>query len=535
MASVFHALILRIALVRVVRGAWCVVREPSKRNFLHKNRVQPNRIPLLLTKAPSSDYTDNTCLIHVTMKPKALVLILLALIFMSGTIDLENLFNFADQPVPNYIDRDNTPGFNQINDRAATLGRVLFYDVRLSANNTISCASCHKQEFAFSDTAALSVGLEGGLTGRHAMRLVNSRFAEERRFFWDERAQSLEQQSTMPIQDHVEMGFSGQDGAPDLFDLIDKLSAIPEYQRLFEFAFGDATVTEERMQSALAQFIRSIQSFDSKFDQGLEMVNNINNPFPNFTTQENLGKALFVRPVAGPQRGAGCQGCHRAPEFDIDPLSRNNGVIGVAGEPGSVDLTNTRAPSLRDLVNPQGQLNGPLMHNGAFTSLEMVIDHYNEVPFDRQRNPDLDIRLRGGAGENGQRLNLTQEEKDALVAFLRTLTGENIYVNPMYSDPFERDGTLELSPAIITSTHAPQELAAVTLYPNPAREVLRFEGLEPETYTLRLFDASGRLVDIQNASPGDPIHLDRLQPGMHVLTVFSRTNELVATSRFVKQ
>ncbi len=468
------------------------------------------------------------------MKPKAIVLILLALIFMSGTIDLENLFNYANQPVPDYIDQDNTPGTNQITDEAATLGRVLFYDVRLSANNTISCASCHKQEFAFSDTARLSVGLEGGLTGRHAMRLVNSRFSEERRFFWDERAQSLEQQSTMPIRDHVEMGFSGQDGAPDMFDLIDKLSAIPEYQRLFEFAFGDATVTEERMQLALAQFIRSIQSFDAKFDRGLAMVNNINDPFPNFSPQENLGKALYIRPPGGPQRGAGCQGCHRAPEFDIDPLSRNNGVIGVAGEPGSVDLTNTRAPSLRDLVNPQGRLNGPLMHNGAFGSLEMVIDHYNAVPFDRQRNPDLDIRLRGGGGENGQRLNLTQNEKDALVAFLRTLTGENIYTNPMYSDPFEPDGTLELSPAIITNTHAPQELAEVSLYPNPARDVLRFEGLEYGTYTLRLFDAYGRLVDTRSTSPGSPIQLEQLQPGTYVLTIFTQTNKLVARSRFVK-
>jgi len=469
------------------------------------------------------------------MKPKALVLVLLAFVLMSGTIDLENLFHYADQPVPEYITQDNTPGLNQISDEAATLGRVLFYDVRLSANNTISCASCHKQEFAFSDTARLSVGLDGGLTGRHAMRLVNSRFSEERRFFWDERAQSLEQQSTMPIQDHVEMGFSGQDGAPDMLDLIDKLSAIPEYQRLFEFVFGDATVTEDRMQLALAQFIRSIQSFDSRFDRGLEMVNNINDPFPNFTPQENMGKALYIRPVAGPQRGAGCQGCHRAPEFDIDPLSRNNGVTGVASDPNSVDLTNTRAPSLRDLVNPQGLFNGPLMHNGAFQSLQTVINHYNELPFDRQRNPDLDIRLRGGAGENGQRLNLTQDEKDALVAFLQTLTGENIYTNPMYSDPFEPDGTLELSPAIITNTHAPRELEDVRLYPNPAQDVVYFEGLERGTYTLRLFDASGRLVETRNASPGEPIQISRLQSGIHVLTIFNQTNELIARSRFVVQ
>jgi len=95
---------------------------------------------------------------------------------------------------------------------SATLGRVLFYDKQLSANGAIACASCHKQEFAFSDTAQQSVGLNGGLTGRHSMRLVNSRFADEVRFFWDERASSLEDQTTQPIQDHVEMGFSGENG-----------------------------------------------------------------------------------------------------------------------------------------------------------------------------------------------------------------------------------------------------------------------------------------------------------------------------------
>ncbi|MGK0391587.1 MAG: cytochrome c peroxidase [Maribacter sp.] len=389
------------------------------------------------------------------MKFKYLALFILAFILISGTIDLDNLFDYDNQTIPNYINKDNTPIDNAITDEGATLGRVLFYDQRLSANNTISCASCHSQEFAFSDTDQLSLGLNGGLTGRHAMRLVNSRFSDEDHFFWDERAATLEEQTTQPIQDHVEMGFSGGDGDPGIDSLITKLSEIEDYDRLFEFVYGDAGITEDRIQKSIAQFIRSIQSFDSKFDTGLAMVNNINNNFPNFTAEENQGKTIFITPPNGPVTGAGCQGCHRAPEFDIDPNTLNNGVITVAGDPNAVDLTNTRSPSLRDLVNPAGQLNGPLMHNGEFSSIMDVINHYDNVPFDPQVNTNLDQRLivagvpGPGGGPQGQNLNLTLVEKEALEAFLLTLTGSDIYTNDMYSDPFDPDGSLELLPIIV--------------------------------------------------------------------------------------
>ena len=373
-----------------------------------------------------------------------ILLFLVAFVLISGTIDITNLFNYANQPIPNYInlnDKDNTPNNNAITDAGATLGRVLFYDKNLSANNTIACASCHQQAFAFSDPATLSVGLNGELTGRHSMRLVNTRFAEEVRFFWDERATSLEDQSTQPIQDHVEMGFSGADGDPSLNDLITKLSAIDYYQELFPLAFGDNTITEDRLQRALSQFIRSIQSFDSKYDEGRARVNNNNAPFPNFTAQENLGKTLFS--TNPNQNGAGCQACHNAPTFDIDSNSRNNGVVGVAGDPNAIDVTNTRAPSLRDLVNPEGELNGPLMHDGSLTSLMEVINHYNQiVPVPGNNN--LDNRLRGGRGGQGQNLQLTQDEKAALEAFLRTLTGKAIYTDERWSDPFDADGTLTI-------------------------------------------------------------------------------------------
>ena len=356
--------------------------------------------------------------------------------YFNGTIDLDNLENYEDQLIPNYIRRDNT-GQNEISDEAATLGRVLFYDKKLSVNNTISCASCHKQELAFGDDLGQSEGVNG-LTGRHSMRLINARFAEETRFFWDERALTLEEQTTMPIQDHIEMGFSGQDGNPSIEDLIAKIEIEPYYNDLFTLAFGSPEITEVRMQNALAQFVRSIQSFDSRYDVGRSQINNPNQDFPNFTEQENMGKRLFSQNIqfqgnSGNRIGGGlgCQSCHGAPEFDIDENSRNNGVINTAGDLDARDLTVERSPSLRDLFNPNGELNGPLMHTGRF-DVDQMIEHYNDI--DAGNNNNLDNRLRRGGGVN---LNMTEEEKEALKAFLKTLSGNDVYTNQKWSDPFE--------------------------------------------------------------------------------------------------
>ena len=347
-----------------------------------------------------------------------------------NNIDLDNLANYANQTIPNYITKDNT-GDNPITDAKATLGRVLFYDKNLSTDNTIACASCHQQAFAFSDINDVSMGVNGE-TGRHSMRLINTRFARETRFFWDERANTLEEQTTQPIQDHAEMGFSGQDGAPGISDLLTKLSALDYYQELFQFAYGNTTITEARLQESLAQFIRSIQSFDAKYDTGRAMVQNDNQQFPNFTAQENEGKDLFFRPPN--QNGAGCITCHAAPEFDIDPMSLNNGVIGVFGNAAATDLIVTRAPTLRDIFNTEGEMNGSLMHDASMATVEDALVHYNNI--DATGNTNLDGRLRGGPGGNGQNLNLTSEQILALEAFIKTLSGTNVYTDTKWSDPF---------------------------------------------------------------------------------------------------
>ena len=353
-----------------------------------------------------------------------------------NTINLNALANYANQHVPTYITKNNAQG-NIISDKGATLGRVLFYDKKLSSNNTISCSNCHIQANAFGDVAVASQGVNG-TTGRHSMRLINVRFANEAKFFWDERAINLEAQTSMPIKDHGEMGFSGQNGDQSFSDLIVKLNAVGYYRELFKFAYGTEEITETKIQTALSQFIRSIQSFDSKYDVGRALAPNDGAQFANFTAQENQGKNLFLTPptfnASGVRTsgGLGCAGCHRAPEFDIDPNSRNNGIIGNINGIG-IDVTNTRAPSLRDLVKLDGTTNGPMMHTGVITTLQQAIGHYGTINI-APGNNNLDQRLRPGGV--GQQLNLTATEVNSVIAFLRTLSGSDVYTNPKWSNPF---------------------------------------------------------------------------------------------------
>ena len=244
----------------------------------------------------------------------------------------------------------------------------------------------------------------------------------------------------MPIQDHIEMGWSGTEGNPNLEDLLQKMSTLEYYPLLFEFVYGSTEISEDKIQLALAQFVRSIYSFDSPYDQGLTQANgNINANFPNFTPSENMGKMLFTAPpqfdVLGSRTGGGlgCQGCHRAPEFDIGPNSLSNGVT-LSFDGQSIDLGVHRSPSLRDLFNEQGILNGPLMHNARFQTLEAALNHYNEIPENLPSFAQLDPRL--SPGGNPQKLNMTPEEILAVTDFLKTLSGSEIYSHSRWSDPF---------------------------------------------------------------------------------------------------
>ena len=342
--------------------------------------------------------------------------------------------------VPDYITRDNRLE-GDVDNRKATLGRVLFYDRQLSLNNSIACGSCHIQSHAFGDSAQQSIGLDGGVTSRQSMRLVNTRYAELPSMFWDRRALSLEDQVIQPIQDHIEMGFSGTGDQPGLDSLISRLQGLQHYSELFDWAFQEdgLSINASHLAEVLENFVSSIVSFDSKFDQGFSESQSVQVNFQNFTAAENRGKSLFLTPpqlsnqnvrIGG---GVGCAGCHRPPEFDIDPGSANNGVDHEAGNPQGFDTTNTKSPTLRDVFNSSGIINTPMMHTGDFLEFTTIIEHYNEVI------PDVDNRTvdpRLVRGVSSVQMELTTSEREDLELFIKTLTGSNIYSDTRWSSPF---------------------------------------------------------------------------------------------------
>ncbi len=337
----------------------------------------------------------------------------------------DQAYNYADPELPAFFslppnaELDNTPDENPVTDAGASLGRVLFYDKNLSANGSVSCASCHIQEAAFSDNVDLSTGFEGGLTGRNSMGLSNSRFYENGHFFWDERAASLEDQVLMPIQDATEMGMT-------LDELETKLANQPYYPILFEEVYGDPEISSEKIADALSQFVRSMVSYQSKYDEGRAQVNRPEDDFPNFTDIENLGKRVFFSPATN------CSRCHTSDVF-VGDAARNNGLDAVISDLGLGATTGRdrdngkfKSGSLRNI-----ELTAPYMHDGRFETLEEVIEHYNSGV---QNSPTLDNRLE----RNGRavRMNLSEAEKDALVAFLKTLTDNEFITDDKYSNPF---------------------------------------------------------------------------------------------------
>lgn len=319
-----------------------------------------------------------------------------------------------------------------ISDAKATLGRVLFYDKKLSQNNTVSCASCHDQSIAFSDKVAFSEGFDGEVTKRNSLALGSvanfessyggggSFVGQKAGFFWDERAHSIAQQSTMTIQDNIEMGMSMQ-------VLPTKLSSEEYYKVLFRKAYGSESITSSRITDALQEFVNSIFSTQSPFDEGLNKHFNASTNFSNFSPKENLGKALFN------QNCSSCHGSDMSSAVEnianngLDAVYEDLGVGGVTNRP--TDIGKFKVPFLRNI-----ELTGPFMHDGRFETLEEVVAHYNEGI---QMSDNLDFRLRNPENnEEPIRMGLDQEEQDALVAFLKTLTDRVFIQEEKYADPF---------------------------------------------------------------------------------------------------
>ena len=331
-------------------------------------------------------------------------------------------YRYADVKLPAHFAQpgrsdDNTPPDNPLSDHGATLGRVLFYDTRLSANNTTSCASCHVQAHAFSDPKPFSKGFHGASTDRRAMPLVNLRYYRPARFFWDERAGNLEEMVLLPIQSRIEMG-------QDIKRVVDTLARDSTYPVLFARAFGDRQITQQKIGNALAQFVRAMVSYESRYDEGRARVLSARDDFDNFTLQENRGKALFMR---------NCGTCHMKDgnEHFFVPTPANTGLRrdAPAADGGVADVTlraadlgSFKSPSLRNV-----EVTAPYAHDGRFATLDALIDHYSDNAI---RDPNLEYMIPVGP------LKFTTSEKAALIAFLKTLTDAGFLNDPRFANPF---------------------------------------------------------------------------------------------------
>ena len=360
-------------------------------------------------------------------------------------VELPAHFSVADGP-DSIAAADNTPADNPVTDRGAALGRVLFHDTRLSANRRVSCASCHRQAHGFSDPRRLSIGFDGRPTRRHPMSLANARYYARGRFFWDERAESLEAQVLAPIEDPLEMGSS-------LAAVEARLAATSFYPPLFERAFGSPDVTRDRMARALAQFVRALVSYRAPYDDARAAGPPGSPAFlDRLTPAARRGWLLFTTPPGPGRRGAGCARCHTG-DAQISLAPRNIGLDELEGnvegnfealhrvsgddpdgfDPGAGD-GRFKAPSLRNVA-----IRPPYMHDGRFETLREVIEHYDaEVaphPFLDMNLLDRRLVVTGGP-VRPVRLGLTGDEIDALIAFLETLTDPAFLADPRFSDPF---------------------------------------------------------------------------------------------------
>ena len=306
--------------------------------------------------------------------------------------DLTISYTYSNAKYPAHIANylltvDNTPATNPVTDAGATLGRVLFYDKHLSKNNTVSCSSCHNPELNFNDTARLSKGFEGGSTARNSMSVLNLRFYASGKMFWDERANTLEDQVLQPIQNTTEMGTT-------LIELVAKVDSQSYYPALFQKAFGTSQVTSDKISKALSQFLRSIVTYQSKYDlvkQGLA----------NFTTDEQIGETLFLTAGAVP-----CGGCHAPPMFETSTPAAPF-ALQDPNDHGINNQNRFKSGSLRNIASATN-----LFHNGSVrdvnTMLASNILQHGVVPQDRAR----------------------------ILAFLQTLTDNTITTEPKFSNPF---------------------------------------------------------------------------------------------------
>lgn len=487
--------------------------------------------------------------------------LVIVIVFSSLTIYNYNCINLPTTPnhyltvsempddiIKNAPDMDNTPSNNPNTDMGIALGRVLFYDQDLSKNRTISCASCHKQEFAFSDSAKFSRGWNGGLTARNSMSLMHTRFQRGGLMFWDGRAVSVEAQVTVPFVSSVEMGMT-------MDSVIARVRSKQFYRGLFLSAFGSNSIDSVKISKALAQFVRSINSYGSKYRAGVELREGPpeTTPFSNFTDQENRGKALFMDINRG-----NCQACHTRNIF-VPQGAQNNGIDGSIGpglkwrwtpwstrndyigkdsgfagvlargnysgilgrDSGNIkaNIGRMKVPSLINI-----SLTGPYMHDGRYKTLDEVINFYSDSIKNNDYNTlsaflrRIDPSVPGAPNNVANQtiidnapvriIHYTPEEKADLKAFLLTLTDQSVLTDTKYSNPFCSSTARVSSGNNITAARfatSQQQLIPILsseVFPNPAnaKGALYIKTIAGQNFsgTIRIFSMEGKLVYQKN-------------------------------------
>ena len=299
---------------------------------------------------------------------------------------LEYSSKFEDQFFINHLGEEDIR--SKRSDHKATLGRVLFYDKKLSINESISCASCHKQDLGFADDVAFSEGFEGELTTRNSLPLGNTIGFEtaygggtgRALFSWDESNADIASQSKAAIISEIEMGL-------DMATVVDRIEKDEAYPILFKKVYGDSKIMEHRVLESIEEFVNSIVSTESKFDeQSMKHNGAIFNNFDGFSKEENNGKHTYLQ---------NCASCHSSDHMFTSKSLANNGLDMEYADKGVGGRTNEplkygvfKVPFLRNI-----ELTAPYMHDGRFASLRDVIDHYSEGI---ASHPNLDVELRDG-------------------------------------------------------------------------------------------------------------------------------------------
>lgn len=325
--------------------------------------------------------------------------------------------------IPSHFPDMIIPADNPMTIEGVDLGRYLFYEKKLSGDNSMSCASCHMPENSFSDPNQFSTGIDGIQGTRQSMALVNMGW--ENFFFWDGRETTLEKQILDPVINPIEMHETWKNA-------VAKLNQDINYRNRFFRAFGEGGIDSVKAAKAIAQFIRTMISGQSKYDvmykyeNGMSLSATEQSIFQTIDPEEWAGYDLFKS-----LNGADCFHCHNGPLMRVKKFSNNGLLPNFLNDLGRAAVTNNpednykfKVPTLRNIA-----LTAPYMHDGRFSTLDEVIEHYSSgIHMSPTIDPLIEFGSQGG-------VQLDVQEKYLLKKFLLTLTDENFINNPKFKDP----------------------------------------------------------------------------------------------------